>query len=669
MSEKFETLFKDYKERFDKEAYDDCESILSQLASDSLEPEDAKQYLYYVLQFYALGRDSAKALFLSTYTTYCEEADAERAPAYQAVFFTAVRRTFKVDYRWAEEQKSFPRHAYTILLDFDQIPLLKSAAQLMDVTSPEEAVQIAQGVDDLAALPDEALVSLLKSGAAFPLDAKPLTDETAAALAQRVTALEPDMVLFLHSIVFSQEPIQALLWKRALVLAAMQKTNWAFEGRLELLDLYAQVENVYFSICYRPEVLTPETLPLLPAPDRFAHYFLKAMQVYGEGDFSGYIAQLKAGLQSVPQYDQLVHFLLARLEETMAAGEQPSFPTQEVPENATVPSVRELFHLSDKQILQYKAHLDEINQFLSINHNYSYMWIRAMLRKGAATRTPGSTLIVGSSYACFGIIEKYWFNAINCSYNSQDLYYDYLCLQHILKTGKGFQKCIITMGYYAGMDDLSRSKRSLGNILSNIYYSIFQDAHNCKEPPDWNHWRGLEDTPKAMRSLIEEGSEYILAGLGNFYHKAYFDSRSTVYNDCRNIEFNLPNFPWTELSKFERAIRVTVRGEGHNLSIKRTEVLQENKILLKMIVHLLHEHQIMPILVVPPFTAEYNQRIQPELKESFLAMLDEVPDDFHFVDFNETDGLFGPADFCDADHLSESGAEKFSRILVEMFGK
>lgn len=57
------------------------------------------------------------------------------------------------------------------------------------------------------------------------------------------------------------------------------------------------------------------------------------------------------------------------------------------------------------------------------------------------------------------------------------------------------------------------------------------------------------------------------------------------------------------------------------------------------------------------------------MKEGMLELLDSVPENVHYVDFNEATGQFEPENFLDSDHLTASGAEKISTILVNMFGE
>jgi len=104
--------------------------------------------------------------------------------------------------------------------------------------------------------------------------------------------------------------------------------------------------------------------------------------------------------------------------------------------------------------------------------NYDYLWLKTMLNQAANTKTPGSTLITGSSHALNGIKESCWDNAFNCSMHSQDIYYDFQCARRALgTTGKGqFVRCFIVMGYYIAYQDLSLSKVSRETVLPLIIF-------------------------------------------------------------------------------------------------------------------------------------------------------------------------------------------------------
>ncbi|MBQ4346918.1 MAG: SGNH/GDSL hydrolase family protein [Firmicutes bacterium] len=110
------------------------------------------------------------------------------------------------------------------------------------------------------------------------------------------------------------------------------------------------------------------------------------------------------------------------------------------------------------------------------------------------------------------------------------------------------------------------------------------------------------------------------------------------------------------------------RAESHNKLFEHKQSLEENQEILNEFVHYLHTENVLPIVVITPFTEAYNRYVLPEMKEAVLQMLDNVPEEVHFVDFNDA-SYFTDADFMDTDHLNENGAKKMSRILAELFGK
>ena len=298
------------------------------------------------------------------------------------------------------------------------------------------------------------------------------------------------------------------------------------------------------------------------------------------------------------------------------------------------------------------------SQFFS--RNYDYLWLKTMLEQAGNTNTSGSTLITGSSHALNGIKENCWSNAFNCSMHSQDIYYDFQCARRVLeKAEKGrFTRCFIVMGYYIAYQDLSRSKVSRETMIANIYYPIFQAAHNWESPTHRDLWAGLGDIPESVKAVCEQAASQKLLEYRTYYSE--IRSRGTL--------FDLKGRTWAQVPQSERLAMGWARAADHNKIFQHKESLEENKQILREFVRFLYDHAVQPIVVVTPFSEEYNRFLLPEMKSGVLELLDTVPEDIHYVDFHETSGLFGPADFMDTDHLSEKGAEKVSSILVEMFG-
>lgn len=290
--------------------------------------------------------------------------------------------------------------------------------------------------------------------------------------------------------------------------------------------------------------------------------------------------------------------------------------------------------------------------------NYNYVWLKAMLAKDSIYRRDNPTLITGSSHALNGIKADVWDNAINCSMHSQDIYYDFMCAKEVIKEKNRFAKCFIVFGYYIAFQDLSLSKNSRETMIRSVYYPIFNDAHNWEAPTSFDLWRNQPGLSEEEKAACEETAVKKIA------------EQHCYYSDTvpRGSYFDLGGRSWADISDEERDICGKRRAADHNRVCTHKASFADNIEILKDFVHFLHLYGTMPIVVITPFTAAYNKYIDPDSKASVLEMLNAIPEEVHFVDLNDC-SFFDNSDFMDTDHLNEKGAEKVSRILVNMFGK
>lgn len=291
-------------------------------------------------------------------------------------------------------------------------------------------------------------------------------------------------------------------------------------------------------------------------------------------------------------------------------------------------------------------------------YNYNYVWLKAMLAKDQIYRKNNPTLITGSSHALNGIKSELWDNVINCSMHSQDIYYDFMCAKEVIKEKDRFSKCFIVLGYYIAYQDLSLSKVSRESMIRSVYYPVFGDSHNWKEPLNFDLWSGIPDVSEDDRIACEKAVIAAMAESPSYYSEL----------NPRKPLFDLKGRTWSQISESERDLFGKCRTDDHNRICTHKASFDENKEIMKDFVHFLHMNGTMPIVVVTPFTSAYNRYISRESKESLLELLNSVPEEVHYVDLNDCD-YFDNSDFMDTDHLNEKGAEKVSRMLVNMFGK
>lgn len=300
--------------------------------------------------------------------------------------------------------------------------------------------------------------------------------------------------------------------------------------------------------------------------------------------------------------------------------------------------------------------IDELTaQFLQ--NNYDYCYLRAKLRQAKELKKSNVTLITGSSYALAGILEENWGCAVNCSMHSQDVYYDYKVAQEAIGNHRNFSRCIVVSGYYMMFSDLSKGTSERDLRIPGTYYPLFRDPHNWKEMQEQDLWAFAPNIEANIRRECESLAELFIMNAGGYY--AMYPRRSF---------YNLGGLQWHQVPAVQREILGAKRAMSHNHALKHKESVQENKVCLQEFVRYLKERNVNPIIVIAPATQEYLRYVNPEIKDITFEALDSIPEEFDFIDLNETNA-FTEEDFIDTDHLNELGAYKMSRILVDVFGK
>ncbi len=295
--------------------------------------------------------------------------------------------------------------------------------------------------------------------------------------------------------------------------------------------------------------------------------------------------------------------------------------------------------------------------------NYDYCYLSAMHEKN---RVHGAdTIIVGSSHAMNGIIERELYNAgdvISYCISSQDLFYDYEHVKKALIEGKRpIKRCIINLGYYTLHNDISKSEL-VRSIIPKTYLNLF--GTKCM-----HHFQC--EKMDLFEGVISDHYYYPLDGVAqfvSFWATNVMLEQSSFYGDLLRREDNnmlgVQKVDWKTLSEEERMTYARNRTEnGHNKHIKYTDSRLENEGILREMVSFLCENGIKIYFLITPYTKAYMQCIEPRYQPDIFQLLDRLPYPVEFLDMNSYVDIFSDADFVDSDHLNLQGAHKATAVL------
>lgn len=314
---------------FQTRAYEKAREMLLTLNIDRLDGGQLKDFVGILCDLQAQSGMDVSDVMLNLWN-YLDAADQqdEKTGWRLGVLADAAARVFPRNFREAEAALGFS-HAYTLFLPLAGKWDVGTAAGVLSLWSCEEISSLLEAVEDWSAFPAAALAHALDYGVRFPLADKPLKLEEMDALAAGLTA-EPET---LRGLVLEADPAgadtQTLGWMRAATLALVQGCAWEDEARdMPVARKFAEMERAFLPRCYSPEALTEDGVFLLPPLHRFGFYCDKAFQALDSGDLTGYVRQLRAGLESSHGQKKMVEFLLARVDDMGRAAQIASAPAE-----------------------------------------------------------------------------------------------------------------------------------------------------------------------------------------------------------------------------------------------------------------------------------------------------------------------------------------------------
>lgn len=309
------------------------------------------------------------------------------------------------------------------------------------------------------------------------------------------------------------------------------------------------------------------------------------------------------------------------------------------------------------EVLQWDVLFSELYSYVQSrwSRNYDGYYLKSAIAD--AWENDYETIVVGSSYARFGINEKELESKTkNLALPSQDLYYGCKIAKTLLERNSNIKNVIIGSGYNYFFSDLSKTQNlSEKSRVSNVYYFNFSDMHNAYTIPEM--MSAMKSSVWNIETIIELFSKEIYCNNGaDYFHqnKLRFRAKTCMWGDKEKT--------WQMLTREEKSMAGNKRAELHNKLLKHQKTYDENVKILDEFVQDCEEKGIRVFMCVFPMTSYYFEKLNPQYKEIFYDTLNKLQGTVHVVDLNES-AKFTDEDFNNMNYLNDRGAEKATGIL------
>lgn len=255
------------------------------------------------------------------------------------------------------------------------------------------------------------------------------------------------------------------------------------------------------------------------------------------------------------------------------------------------------------------------------------------------------TLILGSSHSFYGLDPEYFnTNTFNASHISQSLSYDYEILEKYQNQLIHLKTLILPISYFTFFETLESGPEAWRNKNYAIYYDI-DLVHSV--------WDYSEILRNKLDVNIKRWIRYYIKKEPNLTSSSLGWGMNYKVND----EIHLDKVGGHTAKK-------------HSAALDKAEIIGISKLnrdLLKSIQEWCIAKNVELILFTPPAHSSYAENLNAEQLALSLEYMEQICDDTATCRYRSflNNPLFTKADFYDPDHLSHSGAKKFSQLLNE----
>lgn len=269
-------------------------------------------------------------------------------------------------------------------------------------------------------------------------------------------------------------------------------------------------------------------------------------------------------------------------------------------------------------------------------YKYKYEW----MQKNAEDV---EILVFGSSHTYFGIRPEFFDGkAFSLANVSQDTKLDLFLLKYWAKKYKHLKVVIVPISYFTWFSHgLEYGKES----FRCRYYSMYMD---CDLYPCWPQYHlELSDIETAKKKADKIGHEE--------YNNGDYD-----------------NYGWGTIYKLSsKNMTVWESGTDAEAAVKRHTAtswdhVADNLNRMREMALFCKNNHIQLVLITTPCWHTYYNRLDPKQLKKMHELNNLICRDYDFSYFDYLkDQRFVANDFYDGDHLSDIGAEKFTKILSE----
>jgi tetratricopeptide (TPR) repeat protein len=260
-------------------------------------------------------------------------------------------------------------------------------------------------------------------------------------------------------------------------------------------------------------------------------------------------------------------------------------------------------------------------------------------------------IITGLSYFDVGIDEKELKKSFaNLAMSSQDLFYDYAMLKHVVdEVGTpNLKQVIIGLSNYSFRYDLSLTQNLQTKEKPKIYYPILRMLHNYA-----NQFKEINE----YDSLLKKCDDLFKADYFIKIYKCSKDMFNMSWDHMLKKTFNSTNLSEEEK---QREIYMAQRW-NHNYP----HTIQENIEIFREMLCYLKDKNIKVTIITNPVTDFYKNHFPQNCIEQFEGIIGNFKTEFDFTFINGYNINCFDNDFYDASHLNKQGAQKFTYIINE----